>query len=201
MRARPAVRARVRAALLVVDMINAFDYAGGAALLRHVRRAAPRVAGLRAAFALARLPVIYCNDNFGRWRSDFRDAVRRCGAPDAAGADIVAQLRPRPTDYFVLKPHLSAFFDTPLDLLLRRMRMRHVVLAGIAGDGCIAATATDAHMREYRVTVARDATASQRSAGNRRALDQLRVTGTAELATAATIARALRRPPARRPRR
>ena len=167
----------------------------------HVQPMARQLANFKKSLKAAGIPAIYVNDNFGRWRSDFRDAVRRCGAPDAAGADIVAQLRPRPTDYFVLKPHLSAFFDTPLDLLLRRMRMRHVVLAGIAGDGCIAATATDAHMREYRVTVARDATASQRSAGNRRALEQLRVTGTAQLATAASIVRALRRRPARRPRR
>jgi len=183
-----------RAALLVVDMINTFEYEGGDALLRHTRRAAPTVRRLRDAFHAARLPVVYCNDNFGRWRSDFRDAVRRAGAPDARGADVVALMRPGPSDYFVLKPRHSAFYDTPLALLLRHMRIRHLVLAGIAGDGCIAATALDAHTREYEVTVARDATASRHAAGNRRALELLRDTDVARLERGAVIARALRKP-------
>jgi nicotinamidase-related amidase len=186
-----AGRGRLRAALLVVDLINAFDYDGGAALLRRTRPIAPRVLRLREAFTRARSPVIYCNDNFGRWRSDFRDAVRSAAAPGAAASDIVALLRPRPRDYFVLKPAHSAFFGTPLDLLLKHMRLRHVVLAGIAGDGCIAATAIDAHMRDYRVTVVRDATASQSEARQRRALMQLRDNADAELVTTAALVRAL----------
>ena len=91
----------------------------------------------------------------------------------ARGADIAALLQPRPNDYFVLKPRHSAFYATPLHLLLQWLGVRRLIIAGIAGDGCVLITANDAHMREYEVAVARDATASQRPASNRRALAHL----------------------------
>lgn len=154
-------------------MINTFDFPGGSALAGYARAAAPRAEQLRDACVRARMPVIYCNDNFGRWRSDFRAVYRRCTEPRARGAGIAARLKPGPNDYFILKPRHSAFYQTPLDLLLQSLGVRHLILAGIAGDGCVLTTATDAHIREYRVSVASDATASQRPASNRRALRHL----------------------------
>jgi nicotinamidase-related amidase len=158
---------------VIIDMINTFDFPGGAALARHARAVAPRARQLRDACSRARIPVIYCNDNFGQWRSDFRAVYQRCTQPRARGAGIAVQLKPGPNDYFILKPRHSAFYQTPLDLLLESLRVRHLILAGIAGDGCVLTTATDAHMREYQVSVASDATASQRPASNRRALEHL----------------------------
>ena len=66
------------------------------------------------------MPVIYCNDNFGKWRSDFRSllgtAERRC----ARAADRRA-LAPDEDDYFVLKPKHSGFHSTTLDVLLAHL--------------------------------------------------------------------------------
>jgi nicotinamidase-related amidase len=168
-----AARGGRRSALLIIDMINTFAFPGGQALARHARAAARHARELRDACARAGMPVIYCNDNFGQWRSDFRAVYERCARPGSRGADIAALLMPRPDDYFVLKPRHSAFFGTPLDLLLRWLRVRRLILAGIAGDGCVLTTANDAHMREFEVAVASDATASQRPASNRRALRHL----------------------------
>jgi nicotinamidase-related amidase len=168
-----AARRGRRSALLIIDMINTFAYPGGQVLVRHARAAAARARELRDACAQAGMPVIYCNDNFGQWRSDFRAVYERCARPGARGADIATLLTPRPDDYFILKPRHSAFHATPLQLLLQSLRVRRLILAGIAGDGCVMITAHEAHMREYQVAVASDATASQRPASNRRALRHL----------------------------
>lgn len=173
MTGKSSARRSGRSALLIIDMINTFEYPGGQALARHARAAARHARELRDACATAGMPVIYCNDNFGQWRSDFRAVYERCARPGARGADIAALLQPRPHDHFVLKPRHSAFYATPLDLLLEWLRVRRLIIAGIAGDGCVLTTADDAHMREYEVAVARDATASQRPASNRRALAHL----------------------------
>jgi len=182
-----------RTALLLVDVISAFDFDGGDKLQRFARRAAPRVRALRDAFARRRLPVVYCNDNFGQWRSDFRQVVERCVATDARGAEVAQLLRPRDDDYFVLKPKHSAFFATPLDVLLRCLDVHEIVICGFAGDGCVLATALDAHMRDYGVSVAGDATASQSVVRNRRALRDLAATEIARVANAKAIVARLRK--------
>lgn len=162
-----------RSALLIIDMINTFDFPGGLALARQASGAARHAKTLRDWCSRRGVPIIYCNDNFGQWRSDFRAVHERCVAPGARGAGIATLLEPQRDDYFVLKARHSAFYATPLDLLLQSLQVRQLILAGIAGDSCVLITAYDAHMREYDVSVASDATASQRPASNRRALRHL----------------------------
>lgn len=159
--------------LLIIDMINAFDFPGASSLLRQTRRIVPRIIDLRARAHRTKCPVIYCNDNFGQWRSDFKALVARCSADRKPTRELVRALAPGKDDYFVLKPKHSAFYETALESLLESLGVHRLVLCGIAGESCIHATATDAHMREYRVVVARDATASQTSARNRTALSHL----------------------------
>jgi nicotinamidase-related amidase len=178
-----------RLALLVVDMINTFEFEGGRALAREAQALVPRLLRLRAAFASADLPVVHCNDNFGHWRSDFRAVVERCSAPRARGARIARRLHPDPHEYFVLKPRHSAFLATPLDLLLRSLGVRTLAITGIASDDCVLATALDARMRDYEVTIVTDACAAQSAARHRRAMALLAATRSARmLATRALLA-------------
>ena len=65
-------------ALLLVDVINDLEFPGGRAILAPALRAARRIAALKARARKARVPVIYANDNFGRWRSNFADVVEHC---------------------------------------------------------------------------------------------------------------------------
>lgn len=81
----------------------------------------------------AGVPVIYVNDNFGRWKSDFRRTVDYC-ARHGRGRDIVRLLRPEEDDYFVLKPKHSGFFSTTLETLLRYLETQTLILTGIAGN-------------------------------------------------------------------
>jgi nicotinamidase-related amidase len=149
-----------RVALLLIDVINAFDFDGSEDLVRAARPAADAIAELAAAARAADVPVIYVNDNFGQWRSDFASTVRACTKKTNAGREIGRRLRPHPEDYFVLKPQHSGFYLTPLDLLLRHLDVHTLVLTGFAANLCVVFTANDAHMRGYRVAVPRDCTAS-----------------------------------------
>jgi nicotinamidase-related amidase len=155
-----AVAVRARAALLLVDVVNDLDFPGSGPLVRAALGMAPRLARLAARARQVGMPVVYVNDNFGRWRSDWRSVVDRCLAPTSPGRRVVEQLRPDDGDYFVLKPKHSGFFSTTLDLLLQQMGVETVVLAGIATDICILFTANDAYMRDYGVVVPRDCVAA-----------------------------------------
>jgi len=165
---------RMRQALLIVDMINHFDFEGGAALLRATRPVAPRIGALARRFRAAGAPVVYVNDNFLDWRGGFADLVASCAGEGAGGAEIVRHVLPEARDRFVLKPRHSGFLDSPLELLLRQLRVRRVVVTGIAADSCILITAHDAHMRQLQVQVPRDCVAAQTVARRDRALALMR---------------------------
>lgn len=160
-------------AVLLVDVINDFDFDEGEALAALAARAAPHIEALAASARRARVPVIYVNDNFGHWRSDFQRTVARCREPGRPGAGVVARLAPHDDDLFVLKPMHSGFYHTPLELVLRQLETKTVVLTGFATNLCVAFTAYDAHMRGYRVVVPRDTTAANSEALTTQALAQL----------------------------
>ena len=134
---------------------------------------AARLAALKRRAVAAGVPVIYVNDNFGRWRSDFRRIVAHCTARTSPGRAMSSRLKPASRDYFVLKPKHSGFFDTTLDTLLDALRIRRVILTGVAGNICVLFTANDAYMRELRLYVAADCVASNTTADNDYALRQI----------------------------
>lgn len=160
-------------ALVIIDMINALDFARGDLLLRSALPAATQIARLKARLKRLGVAVVYANDNYGQWRSDFRQVVAVCGGEDSRGAALVRQLQPEPDDYFVLKPQQSAFHATPLELLLDAIAVDTLVLTGIAADSCVLATALDAHMRDYRLFVPPDCVAAETRARKDRSLQLL----------------------------
>jgi nicotinamidase-related amidase len=153
--------ARSPVALLLIDVINNFDFPDGGALLKNAMAMAPRLARLKERAKHARVPVIYVNDNFGQWRSESSRLIQECLRPDARGRNFVAQLRPEKEDYFVLKPMHSAFFQTPLEILLRYLGASSLILGGIATNSCIVCTAHDAQMRNFRLFVPSDCSAAR----------------------------------------
>ena len=159
-----------RVALLVIDMINAFDFEGASALLPRALAAARSIASLKQRAREAGVPVVYVNDNFGRWRSDFRSILERVLEEGCPGKPIAELLRPQPDDYFVLKPKHSGFQFTTLDVLLAHLGAQTLVLTGVAGNFCVLFTAHDAYMRDYRLIVPCDCVASQSADDDRYAL-------------------------------
>lgn len=147
-------------ALLLVDVINPLDFPEADRLLRTALPAAKRLAELKRRAHAAKVPVVYANDNFGRWRSDLNAVVERCEEPDCQGRPMAELLKPHEMDYFVLKPKHSAFFGTTLDTLLRYLGTQTVVIGGFAADICVLFTANDAYLRDLKVVVIEDGVAS-----------------------------------------
>src|SRR5438105_7065081 len=157
-------------ALLLIDVINDLEFKGGAELKKHALPAAKKIAALKRRAALAGIPTVYVNDNFGKWRSDFKKLVSHCLKDEIRGRRIVELLKPGPDDYFVLKPKQSGFFTTTLEILLKHLGAQTLILTGLTGDICILFTASDAHLRDYRLFIPSDCVVSQDAIENKRAL-------------------------------
>lgn len=147
-------------ALVLIDVVNALDFEGSEDLVQAATAAVPELRELARRARAAEVPVIYVNDNFGQWRSDFWQTFEACTAPDKPGREVTLALRPEPEDYFVLKPMHSGFFCTPLELLLRQLQAKVLVLTGFATNICVLYTGNDARMRGFELIVASDCTAS-----------------------------------------
>ncbi|HKA62185.1 MAG TPA: isochorismatase family cysteine hydrolase [Methylomirabilota bacterium] len=160
--------------LLVIDAINDFDFEEGKEVLADAYPVAQRIRRLKQAARRAGVATVYVNDNFGRWRSDFRTLVAHCLRATARGRAVTRLLRPDQRDYFVLKPSHSAFYSTTLELLLQHLDARTLILTGLLADSCILLTAQEAHMRGYHVVVPADCVAARLPEDRRRALAQMR---------------------------
>ena len=157
-------------ALLLIDVINPIDFEGGENLLRDALPMAGALATFKRRAKAAGVPVIYVNDNFGRWRSDFPKIVQYCLQPNVRGKPVVEQLPPEDDDYFVLKPKHSAFFQTNLEILLKYLGVSTLILTGMAADICVLFSANDAYVRDFRVIVPPDCTASEDAENSRQVL-------------------------------
>lgn len=166
-------RAARATALVVIDMFSAWDFPDADALGRAAIRAAGCIAALKRRCDGAGVPTVFVNDNRGRWRSDAPGIVAESAVASRTGAAIAERLRPGEQDYFVLKPKHSAFFATPLDLLLRHLRVRRLIVSGVAADQCVLLAAIEARMQDYDVVVPADCVGAQTAARNASALRHL----------------------------
>lgn len=143
------------AAMLIIDMISDFSFAGGSALAERGLPVARRLAEFKRRARAAGVPVIYVNDNYGRWRSNFGQQLAHTldGTP---GRAIAEALRPDDEDYFVLKPKHSGFYYTPLSLLLGYLGVDTLIVTGTRTESCVFFTANDAYMQEFALIVPPD---------------------------------------------
>jgi len=174
-------------ALLIIDAINDLEFEGGARMVARAVRMARRIAALKARAKAHRVPIVYVNDNFGRWRSDFQRIVAHCLEETVRGRPVVELLVPDETDYFVLKPKHSGFYNTTLSLLLEYLETRTVVLTGIATDVCVLFTAADAYMRDLQVVVPTDAVTALTPAAHRSGLAQMRTALKADIVRSSAV--------------
>ena len=167
------VRHKSSAALILVDVINHFEFPDGPELLRNALRMAPRLARLKQRARRAGIPAIYVNDNFGQWRSNVSKLLEYCLRPAAPGRRFVELLRPDDEDYLILKPMHSAFYQSPLDVVLRHLGASSLILGGLATNSCIVCTAHDANMRDLRLFVPSDCSAARSQREHRQAIEHV----------------------------
>ena len=116
------------------------------------------------------MPAVYCNDNFGRWESEFAALVQQCRGMRGDVGTVARLLTPQQGDRSVLKPRHSAFYETPLGYLLETLGANCIVLTGVSADSCIMFTAHDAYLRKLALWIPSDCVASSASAHTRASL-------------------------------
>ena len=146
-----------RSALIVIDMINPYDFPDAEKVVPSAEKAVPVIADL-----LERAPendwlTLYVNDNWGHWRSNRDDLVEEAMASDHK--DLVEPIAPDDDALFVVKARHSIFYQTPLEYLLSQEGVDRVILTGQVTEQCILYSALDAYIRHFDVRVPPDAVA------------------------------------------
>lgn len=145
-------------AVLVVDMLNAYDHPDADKLIPNVEPIIDPISDLVArTHASEDDHVIYVNDNYGDFTADHRSLVT--AALGGRRPDLVGPITPPPNCKMMTKVRHSAFYSTPLGYLLGRLKTQRLVITGQVTEQCILYTALDAYVRHFEVVVPPDAVA------------------------------------------
>ncbi|QFT87090.1 Peroxyureidoacrylate/ureidoacrylate amidohydrolase RutB [Bacillus sp. THAF10] len=158
-------------ALLIIDIINDFQFKHGNMLAEKTEAILPNIVALKKQMRRQNLPIIYINDHYSLWQADYLKIIEKCR--NSLSENIITELSPDNTDYFLIKPKHSAFYGTALNTLLAHLKIKKLILTGIAGNICVLFTANDAYMREYQLIVPKDAIASADHNDNEYALTMM----------------------------
>ncbi|HLR02612.1 MAG TPA: isochorismatase family cysteine hydrolase [Virgibacillus sp.] len=159
-------------AVLFIDLINDFHFDRGDKLIIHTENILPHIMQLKRFAKHHALPIIYINDHFGLWQAGPRQLMDYCR--NDRSNEVIKTVQPDEKDYFLIKPHHSAFYQTPLKSLLQDLEITQLILAGVAGDICILFTAQDAYISGYTLHIPENCIASNEKRGNDYALYLMR---------------------------
>ena len=159
-----------RYALVVIDMQRGFLDASSPLFIPGAADTVPACARAIDCCHRAGVPVVFAVRHY---RADGTDVEKPRAAAWASGGkplseDCAAHLSDAfpdaftvlPQDYVLVKPRFSAFFHTSLDLILRRLGVQTVLLAGTTTPNCIRTTCYDAISLDYDAVVLSDCTSS-----------------------------------------
>ncbi len=160
----------MKQALIIIDMQNGFLNPESPLCIRDARATVPACAKVIAACREAGVPVIFVNRAYRADGSDVEHTRYKVwaegGKPLTPGSTgpLSVENPPEfgrcPQDYEIIKPRYSAFFQTSLDLLLRRLGVDTVLLTGTTTPNCIRTTCYDAISLDYKVVVLSDCCSS-----------------------------------------
>jgi nicotinamidase-related amidase len=157
----------MKIALLMIDMQNDFVLAGAPAVVEGASASIPRVKEVMNYFRAKNFPVFHIVREYRADGSDIeipRRAAFLAGnfyaLPGTKGVEIIHELTPIAGEYRIVKPRFSAFFETELDLILRRLTIDTLVICGTQYPNCIRATAFDGLSYGYSIFVITDATSA-----------------------------------------
>lgn len=183
----PKAKNGSKTALAIIDFVTDFDFEDGETLFKQALPAAEKLSRLKQRARQSKAPIIYVNDNYGMWQTDFEGQARDIEAKSAQGRKIIDLLRPEKEDYYVLKPQRSGFYETPLTVLLEELGVSKLIICGLTTDICVLFTAHDAYMRGFKITVASDCCAAVKPAYHTAALELMERVADAKVLPAARI--------------
>jgi len=159
-------------ALLIIDLINDFNFDHGNILAEKAKGIAEHIDNLKKHCKKERIPIIYVNDHYNLWQADLEKIIEYC--TNDKSKKILQKIKPTDEDYFLIKPRHSAFFGTALHTLLIKLKVEKLILTGLAGNICVLFTANDAYMREYQLLVPENCIASVDDEDNKYAIRMMK---------------------------
>ncbi|MDO5019597.1 MAG: cysteine hydrolase [Lachnospiraceae bacterium] len=162
---------KTRSAFIVIDMENGFIDASAPHCIRNAAATVPALIKTIDAARSFGIPIFFvkriyrangCDvelTRYQKWRDGGKAMTPASEGPNSAMAP--EGLRPLPGDYTIIKPRWSAFFQTELDLILRRLGVRNVILTGTTTPNCVRTSAYDANSLDYNVVIIEDCCSSQ----------------------------------------
>ncbi|CAI9395259.1 MULTISPECIES: isochorismatase family cysteine hydrolase [Bacillaceae] len=138
-------------ALLIIDMINDFNFEHGNILAEKALKIADQIQLLKKQCEKENIPIIYINDHYNLWQAELNKVIEYC--KNEKSESVIGKIKPTDKDYFLIKPRHSAFYGTALHTLLTQLQVKKLILSGIAGNICVLFTANDAYMREYPLLI------------------------------------------------
>ncbi len=172
-------------ALVVVDMINPYDFPDADAVAEHAPEAVANIKRLLDRCRAEGVRIIYVNDNYGDWNSSSEELLQ--SAMDGRHPELVEPLAPQEGDAFVIKARHSIFYSTPLEYLLATQGLGRVVLTGQVTEQCILYSALDGYIRHFDAAVVADACAHIHEDLAQAALKMMEVNMSAEISTARDV--------------
>ena len=157
-------------ALIVIDMQRGFINEKSSCYIKGAAATVGDCAELIRGCRERNIPVIFVNrlyrengsdvenTRFEGWLRSGKPISPNC--PEEISADMPEEFEPQPCDYMVRKPRFSAFFQTELDMLLRRLDIKNIVLTGTTTPNCIRTTCYDGISLDYNVAVISNCTSS-----------------------------------------
>jgi nicotinamidase-related amidase len=174
-----------KTALIVVDMINSYDFDDAEKLRKSVRERLPAMVELVDRARERDVKVVYVNDNYGAWHQGRKELVER--VLEGEFPDLVEPIAPADDVDFVVKARHSIFYQTPLEYLLRQEKIERLILVGQVTEQCILYSALDAYIRHFSVDVPPDAVAHIHEDLAEAALKMMRINMDADLTPAAEL--------------
>ncbi|MBN6890024.1 nicotinamidase-related amidase [Cytobacillus horneckiae] len=158
-------------AFIIIDMINDFQFKHGEVLAQKALQITGPINQIKEQFKKHHLPIIYVNDHYQLWQANLNKIIDYCHNP--ISQPVIDAIRPSPDDYFLIKPKHSAFYGTALNTLLHQLQVQTLVISGIAGNICVLFSANDAYMRDYKLHIPGNCTASNNDHDNNNALKMM----------------------------
>ncbi|MHC1627212.1 MAG: cysteine hydrolase family protein [Candidatus Nezhaarchaeales archaeon] len=179
-------------ALLIIDMLN--DFVRGSLKVPKAEDIIANIKKLIDIFHAHNMPVIYINDSHIKGVDQELKLWGDHAIEGSWGAQVVDELSPQQGDFIIKKRRYSGFFSTGLDLLLRELNVKTLVLTGLVTDICVQHTAADAFFRGYKVIIVSDATTALTPERHERALNYMKEVYGASISRTAEIEALISKP-------
>lgn len=149
--------------LMIIDMQNDFIADGSPVNNPGGKEIIPNIQRIKKWAYENDIPVFYTQEMHNKKGTDFgmeleRNEPEHC-VEGTEGVEIIDELAPEERDYVIIKRRYSSFYLSDLEILLRGLNKKSLIVTGVSTNVCVFGTVLDAHQRDMRSVVLTDCTA------------------------------------------